>query len=71
MLQVRLLTTFAIYKAYDELQDTMPVLTIEEALSRLRRHNFVENRLTPLHNCRQSLLKLQLVLTLTILICCN
>ncbi len=34
MLQVRLLTAFTMYKAYHELQDTMPVLRIEEALSR-------------------------------------
>jgi len=34
ILQVRLLTAFAMHKAYNELQDTMPVLRIEEALSR-------------------------------------
>ncbi len=37
MLQVRLLTGLTMYKAYHELQDTMPVLRIEEAHSCFRR----------------------------------
>ena len=39
MLQVRLLT--GLYKAYHKMQDTMPVLRIEEAHSCFRRHNLI------------------------------